>query len=244
MNKVIEDIGPVLTEHLRDGITIAAGGFGLCGIPTDLIKVVRDSGVKDLTIVSNNLAIDGKGLGLLLENNQISHVLASYVGENALFMKQYIEGELDVEFVPQGNLAERMRAGGCGIPAFYTATGVGTLVAEGKPTAEFDGRTYVLERAIVADISLVHAHTADTIGNLYYRRTARNFSPLVAMCGKVTFVQAENIVQPGELDPDDVHTPSVYVHHVTRAVSPTEFEQVNSRPRPVALELELEEVYA
>lgn len=236
MTKVIDDIAPVLTEHLRDGMTIAAGGFGLCGIPTDLIKVVRDSGVKDLTIVSNNLAIDGKGLGLLLENNQISHVLASYVGENALFMKQYIDGELDVEFVPQGNLAERMRAGGSGIPAFYTATGVGTLVAEGKPTAQFDGRTYVLERAIVADVALVHANTADISGNLRYRRTAQNFNPLVAMCGKVTFAQVENIVDLGGIDPDDVHTPGVYVHYLSQAVSPTDFEQRNTRPRPDSAE--------
>ncbi len=232
MAKVIDDIAPVLTETLRDGMTIAVGGFGLCGIPTDLIKVVRDSGVKDLTIVSNNLAIDGKGLGLLLENNQIKKVLASYVGENNLFMQQFISGELDVEFVPQGTLAERMRAGGSGIPAFYTATGVGTEVAEGKPTADFDGRTYVLERAIVADIALVHAHTADTTGNVVYRRTARNFNPVVAMCGEVTFVEAENIVDAGAIDPDDVHTPGVYVHHVTRAVSPTDIEQRTVRPRP------------
>lgn len=232
MAKVIDDIAPVLTETLRDGMTIAVGGFGLCGIPTDLIKVVRDSGVKDLTIVSNNLGIDGKGLGLLLENNQIKKVLASYVGENNLFMQQFISGELDVEFVPQGTLAERMRAGGSGIPAFYTATGVGTEVAKGKPTADFDGRTYVLERAIVADIALVHAHTADTTGNVVYRRTARNFNPVVAMCGEVTFVEAENIVDAGAIDPDDVHTPGVYVHHVTRAVSPTDIEQRTVRPRP------------
>ncbi|MBB1500402.1 CoA transferase subunit A [Propioniciclava sp. MC1683] len=232
MSKVIEDIAPALTEKLRDGMTLAVGGFGLCGIPTDLIKVVRDSGVKDLTIVSNNLGIDGKGLGLLLENNQISKVLASYVGENNLFMQQFISGELDVEFVPQGTLAERMRAGGSGIPAFYTATGVGTEVAEGKPTADFDGRTYVLERGIVADIALVHAHTADTTGNLVYRRTARNFNPVVAMCGELTFVQAENIVEPGAIDPDAVHTPGVHVTHVTRAVSPTDIEQRTVRPRP------------
>lgn len=232
MAKVIDDITPVLTDLLRDGMTIALGGFGLCGIPTDLIKVVRDSGVKDLTIVSNNLGVDGKGLGLLLENNQIKKVLASYVGENNLFMQQFINGELDVEFVPQGTLAERMRAGGCGIPAFFTATGVGTEVAQGKPTADFDGRTYVLERAIVADIALVHAHTADVSGNVVYRRTARNFNPVVAMCGEVTFVEAENIVELGAIDPDAVHTPGVYVHHVTRAVSPTDIEQRTVRPRP------------
>lgn len=232
MTKVIDDIAPVLTDLLRDGMTLAVGGFGLCGVPTDLIKVVRDSGVKDLTIVSNNLGIDGKGLGLLLENNQIAHVLASYVGENNLFMQQFINGELDVEFVPQGTLAERMRAGGSGIPAFYTATGVGTQVAEGKPTADFDGRTYVLERAIIADIALAHAHTVDTTGNVVYRRTARNFNPVVAMCGRTTFVQAEHIVAPGEIDPDAVHTPGVYVHHICQAVTPTDIEQRTVRPRP------------
>lgn len=231
MTKVIDYAVPAMRSHLRDGMTIAAGGFGLCGIPTDLIKVVRDSGVKDLTIVSNNLGVDGKGLGLLLENNQISKVLASYVGENALFMKQYIEGELDVEFVPQGTLAERMRAGGSGIPGFYTKTGVGTLVAEGKPTAEFDGETYILERAIIADVALVHAHTSDTDGNLLYRRTARNFNPLVAMCGLVTFVEAENIVGPGDIDPDAIHTPGVYVHHVMQATSQTDIEQRTVQPR-------------
>ena len=234
MSKVIDDIAPVLAEHLRDGMTLAVGGFGLCGIPTDLITAVRDTGVKDLTIVSNNLGIDGKGLGLLLENNQIAKVLASYVGENNLFMQQFISGELDVEFVPQGTLAERMRAGGSGIPAFYTATGVGTEVAEGKPTADFDGRTYVLERGIVADISLVHAHTVDTTGNVAYRRTARNFNPVVAMCGELTLVQAENIVEPGAIDPDHVHTPGVYVHHIIQAVSPTDIEQRTVRPRPDA----------
>lgn len=236
MTTVIDDIAPVLTEAVHDGMTIAVGGFGLCGIPTDLIKIVRDAGVHDLTIVSNNLGIDGKGLGLLLENNQISKVLASYVGENSLFMRQYIDGALDVEFVPQGTLAERMRAGGSGIPAFYTKTGVGTLVAEGKPTAEFDGETYVLERGIVADVALVHAHTADADGNLVYRRTARNFNPVVAMCGRATFAEAEHIVALGDIDPDAVHTPGVYVHHVCQATSPTDIEQRTVRPRPAAKE--------
>ncbi len=231
MAKVIDDIAPVLSEILRDGMTIAVGGFGLCGIPTDLIRAVRDVGVKDLTIVSNNLGVDGKGLGLLLENNQITKVLASYVGENKLFMQQYINGELDVEFVPQGTLAERLRAGGSGIPGFYTKTGVGTLVAEGKPTADFDGEEYVLERCIVADVALVHAHTADTDGNLVYRLTARNFNPLVAMAGRTTFAEAENIVDLGGIDPDAVHTPGVYVHHVMRAVSTNDIEQRTVRPR-------------
>lgn len=232
MTKVVDDIATVLNESLRDGITIAAGGFGLCGIPTDLIKVVRDSGVGQLTIVSNNLGIDGSGLGLLLENSQISKVLASYVGENKGFMQQYIDGDIEVEFVPQGTLAERLRAGGCGIAGFYTRTGVGTLVADGKPTAEFDGETYVLERGITADVGLVHAHTADVDGNLMYRRTARNFNPLVAMCAQTTFVEAENLVGRGGIDPDAVHTPGVYVHHVTRACSPTEIEQRTVRTRP------------
>lgn len=236
MAKVRDDIAPVLSEILRDGMTIAVGGFGLCGIPTDLIKVVREVGVRDLTIVSNNLGVDGKGLGLLLENNQISKVLASYVGENKLFMQQYIDGQLDVEFVPQGTLAERLRAGGSGIPGFYTRTGVGTMVADGKPTAEFDGETYVLERGIVADVALVHAHTADVDGNLVYRRTARNFNPLAAMAGKVTFAEAEHIVGLGDIDPDAIHTPGVYVHHVVRAVSPTDIEQRTVRPRAAVLQ--------
>jgi 3-oxoacid CoA-transferase subunit A len=238
MAKVIDDIAPVLSGLLRDGMTLAVGGFGLCGIPTDLITVVRDSGVKDLTIVSNNLGIDGVGLGLLLENSQISKVLASYVGENKLFMSQYIDGSIEVEFVPQGTLAERMRAGGSGIAGFYTRTGVGTIIAEDKPTAEFDGETYVLERGIVADISLVHAHTADTDGNLVFRRTARNFNPLVAMCGRTTVVEAETIVELGGIDPDAIHTPGVYVHHVTRAVSPTQIEQRTVRPRPATADEE------
>ena len=230
MTKVISEVGPVIGDHLRDGMTIAVGGFGLCGIPSDLITVVRDSGVKDLTIVSNNLGVDGKGLGLLLENNQITKVLSSYVGENKLFMQRYIDGLIDVEFVPQGTLAERMRAGGAGIPGFYTRTGVGTVVGDGKPTAEFDGETYLLERGIVADLALVHAHTGDPDGNLVYRLTARNFNPLVAMCGKVTFAQVENIVGLGDINPDHIVTPGVYVHHVSQAVTPTDIEQRTVRP--------------
>lgn len=236
MAKVIDDVAPVLSEILRDGMTIAVGGFGLCGIPTDLIRIVREVGVKDLTIVSNNLGVDGKGLGLLLENHQIAKVLASYVGENRLFMQQYIDGALDVEFVPQGTLAERLRAGGSGVPGFYTRTGVGTIVAEGKPTAEFDGETYLLERGIVADVALVHAHTADADGNLVYRLTARNFNPLAAMAGRVTFAEAEHIVELGGIDPDAIHTPGVFVHHVVRAVSPTDIEQRTVRPRIAVLQ--------
>ena len=236
MTKVIDDIAPALNEHLRDGMTIAVGGFGLCGIPSDLIRVVRDSGVKDLTIVSNNLGVDGKGLGLLLENDQITKVLSSYVGENKFFMQQYIDGAIEVEFVPQGTLAERMRAGGSGIAGFYTKTGVGTLIAEGKPTMDFDGETYVLERGIVADLALVHAHTADTDGNLVYRLTARNFNPLAAMSGQVTFAQAEHIVALGDINPDHIVTPGVYIHAVAQAVTPTDIEQHTVRPRPVTEE--------
>lgn len=237
MTKVISDVAPAMAEHLRDGMTIAVGGFGLCGIPSDLISVVRDSGVKNLTIVSNNLGVDGKGLGLLLENGQIAKTLSSYVGENRLFMQQYISGGIEVEFVPQGTLAERMRAGGSGIPAFYTKTGVGTVVADGKPTAAFDGETYLLERGIIADVALVHARVADTDGNLVYRLSARNFNPLVAMCGRVTFAQAEHIVPLGQLDPDHIVTPSVYVHHVSKAVTPTDIEQRTVLPRPEATEV-------
>ena len=233
MSKVIDNLTEAMAPYLFDGMTLAVGGFGLSGIPHDLIVAVKESGVKDLTVVSNNLGIDGKGLGLLLENHQIVKVLASYVGENKLFMQQFIDGELEVEFVPQGTLAERMRAGGAGIPAFYTATGVGTLVAEGKPTADFDGQTYVLERAIVADMSLVHARRSDTDGNLVYLRTARNFNPLAATCGKVTFAEVEEIVALGEIDPDDVMTPGVFVHHVHQwSGEGKDIEQRTVRPRP------------
>lgn len=219
-----------LTDSLFDGMTLAVGGFGLCGIPATLIEMVRDSGVQDLTVVSNNLGIDGVGLGRLLETGQISRVLASYIGENKLFMQQYLDGSVDVELVPQGTLAERMRAGGAGIAAFYTRTGVGTEVAEGKLTAEFDGETYVQERAIIADVSLVHAHTADPDGNLRYRLAARNFNPVAAECGTVTFAEAENLVGRGDLGPDDIHTPSVFVHHVTQATIPAQIEVLVTRP--------------
>ncbi|MDO5701410.1 MAG: CoA transferase subunit A [Bowdeniella nasicola] len=232
MSKVRSDVADVLAEHLKDGSTLAVGGFGLCGIPRDLIEVVRDLGVKDLTIVSNNMGIDGKGLGLLLENHQVTRVLGSYVGENRLFAEQYLSGELDVEFVPQGTLAERMRAGGAGIPAFFTKTGVGTVVAEGKRTEEFDGETYLMERAIVADISLVRAAVADPDGNLVYNLTARNFNPLVASCGRVTFAEAEQIVDLGDIEPDHIMTPGVYVDHVVAArPGDKDIEQRTVRPR-------------
>ncbi|KIC68271.1 CoA transferase subunit A [Kocuria rhizophila] len=235
MSKLRDSAAELLTETLRDGMTLAVGGFGLSGVPRDLIEAVRESGVKDLTVVSNNMGVDGKGLGLLLENRQVSKVLASYVGENKEFARQFLEGELEVEFNPQGTLAERLRAGGAGIPAFYTATGVGTPVAEGKPTAEFDGRTYVQERGIVADVALVHAWRGDTDGNLVYRRTSRNFNPVCAASGRVTFAEVEEIVAPGELDPDHIVTPGVYVQHVVQySGAPKEIEQRTTRPRPDA----------
>ena len=235
MSKVREDVTGLLAETLRDGMTIAVGGFGLSGVPRDLIEAVRESGVKDLTVVSNNMGVDGKGLGLLLENRQVAKAVSSYVGENREFARQYLEGELEVEFTPQGTLAERLRAGGAGIPAFYTATGVGTPVAEGKPTAEFDGRTYLQERGIVADVALVHAWRGDTDGNLVYRRTSRNFNPVCAASGRVTFAEVEEIVAPGELDPDHIVTPGVYVQHVVQySGAPKEIEQRTTRPRPGA----------
>lgn len=209
---------------VSDGSVIVVGGFGLSGNPTDLIEALRDTGARDLTIVSNNMGVDGKGLGLLLENQQVAKVVASYVGENKLFAQQYLDGLLEVEFVPQGTLAERLRAGGAGIPGFYTATGVGTLVAEGKPHAEFDGRTYVLERGIVADVALVHAHTSDTAGNLIYRHTARNFNPVAATAGRVTIVEAEVIAETF-IDPNIVVTPGIFVNRL-----------VQSRPREKAIE--------
>ena len=206
-----------LAEIVTDGSTIAVGGFGLSGNPTDLIEALRDTGARNLTIVSNNMGVDGKGLGLLLENQQVAKVIASYVGENKLFAQQYLDGVLEVEFVPQGTLAERLRAGGAGIPGFYTATGVGTLVAEGKPHAEFDGRSYVLERGIVADVALVHAYTADAAGNLIYRHTARNFNPVVATAGTVTIAQAEVVLTDGFIDPNIVVTPGIFVNRLVRS---------------------------
>ncbi|MFD9893597.1 CoA transferase subunit A [Amycolatopsis sp. NPDC059027] len=220
-----------LADVLADGITIAVGGFGLSGNPNDLIEAVRDSGARDLTIVSNNMGVDGKGLGLLLENRQVRKVIASYVGENKLFAQQYLDRDLEVEFVPQGTLAERMRAGGAGIPAFYTRAGVGTPVAEGKPHADFDGVTHVQERAIVADVALVHAHTADPAGNLTYRYAARNFNPLVATCGRVSVAEAE-IVLDTFLDPDVVVTPGVYVDRLVPARERVkEIEKLTLRPK-------------
>jgi 3-oxoacid CoA-transferase subunit A len=232
MSKLQPAAAAALQGTLEDGMTLAVGGFGLSGIPSDLIEAVRDSGVKDLTVVSNNMGVDGKGLGILIEAGQVRKVIASYVGENKLFAEQYLAGKLEVEFTPQGTLAERLRAGGAGIPAFYTRTGVGTLVAEGKPHEVFDGETYVQERGIVADVALVHAHTADTDGNLIYRYTARNFNPVVATAGKLTIAEAEVIVPPGALDPNHIVTPGVFVQRLVQATARAkDIEQRTVRPR-------------
>jgi 3-oxoacid CoA-transferase subunit A len=231
MSKLQPAAAVALEGALQDGMTLAVGGFGLSGIPADLIEAVRDSGVKDLTVVSNNMGVDGKGLGILIEAGQVRKVIASYVGENKLFAEQYLAGKLEVEFTPQGTLAERLRAGGAGIPAFYTKTGVGTLVAEGKPHEVFDGETYVRERAILADVALVHAHTADTDGNLVYRYTARNFNPVVATAGLLTIAEAEVIVEPGALDPNHIVTPGVYVQRLVQARNRVkDIEQRTVRP--------------
>ncbi len=220
LNKLYPDARTALAGVVRDGMLLAIGGFGICGIPEALIAALRDSGVRNLTVASNNAGIDGWGLGQLLETRQIKKMISSYVGENAEFERQFLTGELEVEFSPQGTLAERMRAGGAGIPGFYTRTGVGTMIAEGKELKEFDGHTYVLERGIFADVSMVKAWKADTQGNLVYRRTARNFNPMAATCGKVSIAEAEIILEPGELDPDEIHTPGIFVHRLVHNPHP------------------------
>jgi 3-oxoacid CoA-transferase subunit A len=218
---------------LENGMTVAVGGFGLSGIPVDLIEAVRDSGVRDLTIVSNNMGVDGKGLGLLLENGQVRRIVASYVGENKRFAQAYLAGEVEVEFAPQGTLAERLRAGGAGIAGFFTRTGVGTPVAQGKQTQVFDDEEYLLERGIVADVALVRAHRADLAGNLVYRHTARNFNPLVATAGRVTVAEAEHVLDDGYLDPDVIVTPGVFVQRLIHATArEKDIEQRTTRPRP------------
>ncbi len=232
MKKVYADAKAALAGCLRDDMTILAGGFGLCGIPDALIEAVREAGVKGLTIVSNNAGVDGIGLGVLLETRQVAKMVSSYVGENKTFAKQYLAGELAIEFNPQGTLAERIRAGGAGIPAFYTKTGVGTLIAEGKETREFDGETYVMERGIVADLALVHAWKGDSEGNLVYRKTARNFNPMMATAAKTTVAQVEHLVRPGEIDPDHIVTAGVYVKrivHVADAAKHIEQRTVRTR---------------
>jgi 3-oxoacid CoA-transferase subunit A len=235
MNKVYADARSALAGLLKDGMMIMAGGFGLCGIPEALILAIRDSGVKNLTVVSNNCGVDGTGLGVLLDTRQIKKMIASYVGENKTFAQQYLAGELEIEFNPQGTLAERIRAGGAGVPAFFTKTGAGTLIAKGKDEHEFDGERYVMERGLVADLSIVHAFTADTEGNLVYRKTARNFNPIMATAGKVTVAEVEHLVQPGAIDPDHIVTPGIYVQRIIHVPNVTKhIEQRTVRKREKA----------
>jgi len=235
MQKVQASAAQALSGLLFDGMTIMAGGFGLCGIPENLIGAIRESGVKDLTVISNNCGIDDFGLGILLAGGQIKKMVSSYVGENKLFEKLYLSGELELEFNPQGTLAERIRAGGAGIPAFFTKTGVGTLVAEGKEVREFDGELYVMERGLTADLSIVKAWKGDAEGNLVYRKTARNFNPMMATAGRVTVAEVEEIVPVGALDPDQIHTPGIFVDRILKGV-PFEkrIERVTTRPRAAA----------
>jgi 3-oxoacid CoA-transferase subunit A len=218
--KIFSSASAALSDIAKDGQTIAVGGFGLCGIPEALIAALRDTGVQNLTAISNNAGVDGFGLGQLLTSRQIKKMIASYVGENKEFERQYLASELALEFTPQGTLAEKLRAGGCGIPAFFTKTGVGTLVAQGKETRQFKGETYLMEKSLTADISLVKAWKADPSGNLVYRKTARNFNPLVAMAGTITVVEVEEIVPLGALDPDHIHTPGVFVHRIVLNATP------------------------
>ena len=232
MKKVFSDANAALAGLLRDGMTIMAGGFGLCGIPETLILAIRESGANNLTVISNNAGIDGVGLGLLLDTKQIKKMVSSYVGENKTFAQQYLAGELEIEFNPQGTLAERIRAGGAGIPAFFTRTGAGTMIAEGKEEREFDGERYVMERGLIADLSIVHAWKGDTEGNLVYRKTARNFNPMMATAGKVTVAEVENLLEPGELDPDHIVTPGVYVKRIIHVPNATKhIEQRTVRKR-------------
>jgi 3-oxoacid CoA-transferase subunit A len=221
MNKIYPSAAAALAGAVKDGQLFAVGGFGLCGIPEALIDALRDSGVKDLTVISNNAGTDGFGLGKLLITRQIRKMISSYVGENKEFERQYLNGELELEFTPQGTLAEKLRAGGAGIPAFYTRTGVGTLVAEGKEIREFDGHAYVMERSLVPDVSLVKAYKADHSGNLQFRLTARNFNPAAAMAGKMTIVEVEHLVPTGSFEPDSVHLPGIYVHRIFHNPNPT-----------------------
>ncbi len=220
MNKVYPSAAAALADVIKDGMTIAVGGFGLCGIPEALIAAVRDSGAKDLTVVSNNAGVDDFGLGILLRTRQIKKMISSYVGENKEFERQYLAGELELEFTPQGTLAERLRAGGAGIPAFFTRTGFGTIVAQGKETRQFGGEDFVMERGIVADLSLVKAWHSDTHGNLVYRMTARNFNPMVATASKMTIAEVESVVEPGKIDPDHIHTPGIFVKRVVLNQTP------------------------
>ena len=224
-SKVYSNAEAALEGVLFDGMTVMSGGFGLCGIPENLIAAVHKAGVRDLTVISNNCGVDGFGLGILLDAKQIKKMISSYVGENKEFERQYLDGELELEFNPQGTLAERIRAGGAGIPGFYTKTGVGTLIAEGKEHKDFDGQTYIMETGLVADVSIVKAWKADTEGNLVFRKTARNFNPMMATAGKVTVVEVEELVEPGELDPDHIHTPGIVVHRIFKGTFENRIEQ-------------------
>jgi 3-oxoacid CoA-transferase subunit A len=239
MNKLYPSASAALADVVRDGQLLAVGGFGLCGIPEALILALRDSGVRNLTVASNNAGVDGWGLGLLLESRQIKKMISSYVGENKEFERQFLAGELELEFSPQGTLAERLRAGGAGIPGFYTKTGVGTVVADGKPHQEFDGETFILERGIRADVALVKAWKADRLGNLVYRKTARNFNPMIATCGKITIAEVEEIVEVGTLEPDEVHTPGVFVQRVVLNANPEKRIEKRTVREPTNAELEV-----
>ncbi len=229
MKKVFNSAADALDGILHDGMFIASGGFGLCGIPELLIAAIRDSGVTNLTFASNNAGVDDFGIGILLQTHQVKKMISSYVGENDEFMRQYLSGELELEFTPQGTLAERMRAGGAGIPGFYTQTGVGTVIAEGKEEKVFDGKTFILERGMVADLSIVKAWKGDTAGNLVYRKTARNFNPPAATCGKICVAEVEELVNPGEIDPDHIHTPGIYVHRIIQGQHEKRIEQRTTR---------------
>ena len=219
VNKIYPDAVAALADVLKDDMTIMSGGFGLCGIPSALIEAIRDSGVKGLTIISNNAGIDDVGLGLLLQTRQVRKMISSYVGENATFAKQYLAGELEIEFNPQGTLAERIRAGGAGIPAFFTATGAGTEIAKGKPSQVFDGREYIMERGLCADLAIVHAWQADPEGNLIYRKTARNFNPMMATAAEIVVAQVEHLVEPGSMDPDHIVTAGIFVNRIVKLTS-------------------------
>ena len=240
MKKVYGSAAEALDGVLRDGMLIASGGFGLCGIPELLLDAIRDSGVKDLTFASNNAGVDDFGIGILLQTRQVKKMMSSYVGENAEFMRQYLSGELELEFNPQGTLAERMRAGGAGIPGFFTKTGVGTVIAEGKEHKDFptgpngEMETYIMEEGIFADLSIVKAWKADTTGNAIFRKTARNFNPPAAMCGKVCVMEVEEIVEPGELDPDHIHLPGIYVHRLIQGTHEKRIEKVTTRSKEAA----------
>jgi len=232
LQKVHADATAAMAGLLTDGMVVMSGGFGLCGIPEALIAAIKLSGARDLTVISNNAGVDGIGLGTLLETRQIRKMISSYVGENKLFAQQYLSGELELEFVPQGTLAERIRAGGAGIPAFFTKTGVGTIIAEGKEVRSFDGEDYVMERGLVADVSVVHAWKGDTEGNLVYRKTARNFNPMMATAGKVTVAEVEHLVEAGEIEPDQIHTPGIFVSRLVHVPSPVKhIEQRTLRAR-------------